>query len=114
MQREGNIIGFDEVDKSYYHRLDGSISIEQAPALFKELTEAQMKALSDRDEAECLDVMDVSEHMRQHRVAEAHRRLNDLGRAKKHLGMLAPDEIAASMPLGELIGIPGIELALSN
>jgi hypothetical protein len=111
MYREGDIIQFNAADRSRYAGLPEWATIESVPGIFQELTERQQEALEDKQDADSLDVMDVPEHERRHRIAAAHRTLHDTGFLKEHLGILAPEEIAASIPIEETLStLPGIDL----
>jgi hypothetical protein len=110
MHREDDIIRFDAVDKSRYSNLPEWAPIEAVPGIFETLTEQQQEAIEERGYAYGLDIMDVSEHIRQHKILAAERKLRDLGLLREELGRLAPDEIAASIPLAETL--PGIKVAV--
>lgn len=112
MKRDGELIVFDSVDISRYPSLPKFVPLEGVPELFDKLTERQLEAIEEKSGAESLDVMDEPEHARQHRLAAAHRRLYDLGVLKSQLGMIAPDEIAASMSLEEAVDLPGFNLTV--
>lgn len=111
MKPEGENIIFDLADKSRYSGLPPWVPIEAAPGLYAKLSERQDEARRELDAAQDHDVMDVSEHIRQHKLAAAHRRIDDLGVLKTQLGELAPDAIADSIPLEEVIG-PGFEVTV--
>lgn len=107
MRRDDEIIVFDPLDRSRYPGLPKFVPIEGVPDLFEKLTIQEKLALQEKDEAQSLDVMDIPESQSQHKLAVAHRRLHDLGIVKSQLGVLAPDEIAASIPVEVALGIPG-------
>ncbi len=110
MKPEGENILFDPVDRSRYPKLPEWKPIEAAPGLYLELCEAQDDSRLKLDAAQSCDVMDIPEHVRLHKLAAAYQRLHDLEILKTQLGRIAPDAIAAVLPLEEVVGLPGVGL----
>ena len=107
MRREGDLISFDEVDRSRYAGLEGWLPIEATPGLFEELTEEQVRLRLELSELRTLDEPSRAE---QNRLVETNRQLCDLDMVKKQLGMLACDEIAAGFTVEEMLdGVPGVD-----
>lgn len=110
MEREGDIIHFNDLDRSRCPDLAISewMPAEDASGLHEQLSRAHILAEEERAGLQSLEVMDMPESMRCFKLSAIDRRLSNLGMLKAQLFNVAPEEILAMVSLNEVL--PGIDL----